>query len=125
MNRLIVSVCILSGLTAVSFGSIAVTDMFADRMSQLVDEVEDAFESGDREQCTESAEELEELWQDFMDFSLLLNDMGQAVEITSCVAELCSFAEEGNEELYAVCDRTQAQIELLKDTQIPTLWKIL
>lgn len=125
MNRLIVSICILAGLSVISFGSIKVTDMFANRMLELVDEVEDSFEQGNSQRCLENAEELQSLWQEFMDFSILLNDMGHAVEITSCVAEICSFAEEGNEELYAVCDRTQAQLELLKDAQVPTLWRVL
>ncbi len=125
MNRLAVSVGILIGLTTLSIGAIMVTDMFAERASDLVDEVESAYEAGDKERCVDSAEQLEELWSDFVDFSLLLNDMGQAIEMTSCVAEICSFAEEGNDELYAVCDRAQAQIELLKDTQIPTIWKVL
>lgn len=125
MNRLAVSIGILVGLTVVSTGSVLVTDIFAERISNLINEVESAFEAGDKERCLESTEELDELWDDFVDFSLLLNDMGQAVEITSCVAEICSFAEEGNEELYAVCDRAQAQIELLRETQVPTLWKVL
>lgn len=125
MNRLAVSVGILIGLTTMSVGSIVLTDMFTDRMYKLVDEVEDAYERGDKQNCIEISEELNELWQDFMDFSLLLNDMGQAIEITSCVSEICSFAEEENDEIYAVCDKAQAQIELLRDTQFPTIWRVL
>ena len=72
-----------------------------------------------------AAEELKQMWYDFMDFSILVNDLGHAVEITSSVAEIESFARDNNNEIYAACDRAQAQIKMLRDTQNPTFWKIL
>ncbi len=125
MNRLVVSIILLVVLTAISFGSLFAVDIVTDKMLQLVDDVESAYQLGDNERSCDSAEELEELWEDFMDFSLLLNDIGQAVEITSCIADISSFAQQGNDELFSACDRAQAQIELLKDSQVPTLWKVL
>ena len=60
-----------------------------------------------------------------MDRAILVNDLGHAIEITSSVAEIYSFAQEENEELYAACDRAEAQIEMFKSMQVPTIWKIL
>ena len=60
-----------------------------------------------------------------MHYSVLINDLGHAVEITSSVAEIASFAEEQDDEIYAACDRAQALIKMLRDIQKPTLWNIL
>ena len=87
--------------------------------------MEDAFEKGGTDAGTKAANELSERWQSFMKYGVLVNDLGHAVEITSSIAEIGSFVQEGNEELYAACDRVQAQIGLFRDMQVPTFWKIL
>ena len=56
---------------------------------------------------------------------MLINDLGHSLEITSAIAQVYSFAQEGNEELYSACDCAQALIELFRDKQTPTFWKIL
>lgn len=125
MNRLVVSIMILVVLSAVCFGSLAVVDRVTDAMSAKVDEVEQAYISGDKAACTAAADSLQKQWQEFMYYSVLVNDLGHAVEITSSVAEIGSFAEEQDDELYAACDRAQALIAMLRDIQKPTLWNIL
>lgn len=107
------------------FISVKVMDNFTYKMSQTVSRVEETFENGDSGECVAAAEELKQMWYDFMDFSILVNDLGHAVEITSSVAEIESFARDNNNEIYAACDRAQAQIKMLRDTQSPTFWKIL
>ena len=77
------------------------------------------------EASVNAANELSDRWQSFMKYGVLVNDLGHAVEITSSIAEIGSFAQESNEELYAACDRAQAQIGLFKAMQVPTFWKIL
>ena len=125
MNRIIVSIVILALMAVGCFISVGVVDNFTDKMSQTVSRVEESFENGDSGECVNAAEELKQMWYDFMDFSILVNDLGHAVEITSSVAEIESFARDNNNEIYAACDRAQAQIKMLRDTQNPTFWKIL
>ncbi len=125
MGRIIISIVILSVMAIGCFVSVGYMDSFTDRMSQAVSRVEEYFEDGDSGECVAAAEELKEMWYGFMEFSILVNDLGHAVEITSSVAEIESFARDNNNEIYAACDRAQAQIKMLKDAQNPTFWKIL
>ncbi len=125
MNRLGVSIGILSAMAAGCVVSVMATVHIADSMSRQVDIVEEAFTAGDTERCISAAHELSRIWSDTVYYSILINDLGHAVEITSSIAEIISFAEDSNEEIYASCDRTQAQISLFRDMNTPTIWKIL
>ena len=125
MNRIIISIVILAVLTAGSFSTVGIVYRFSDKMINKIDEVEQAFIAGDTEKSSKAAEELQDEWPKFMDYALLLNDLGHSLEITSAIAQVYSFAQEGNEELYAACDCAQALIEVFRDMQTPTLWKIL
>ena len=125
MKRIIISIVILavmSGMCCWSvFGVIAKTDSLTDKIHSI----EKAFEDDDTEKCVDTAEELQDEWEDFMNRAILVNDLGHALDITSSIAEIYSFAQAGNEELYAACDRAEVQIEIFKNMQLPTLWKIL
>lgn len=125
MKRIITSIVILALLAAISFWSVFEVNRFADGFLSKIDEIEDAFENGDIEKSGEHARELSDNWNRFMEYAVLVNDLGHALEITSSIAEIYSFAQEGNEELYAACDRASAQLEMFKDMQNPTFWKIL
>lgn len=125
MNRLGVSIGILSVMAAGCTASVLATIHITARMSEQVDIVEQAFTAGDTERCVSAAKELTHIWDDMMHYSILINDLGHAVEITSSIAEIQSFAEDNNEEIYASCDRAQAQIEMFRDMHIPTFWKII
>lgn len=125
MGRLIVSIALLAVMSAGCIAAVWAVERCTDDMSSLVSQVEDAFEKGDTDAGTKAANELSERWQSFMKYGVLVNDLGHAVEITSSIAEIGSFVQEGNEELYAACDRVQAQIGLFRDMQVPTFWKIL
>lgn len=125
MNRLIISVVLLAAMAAGCFYSVYATAKIADDMSQLVDMVEQSHENRDDEQALRYAEQLQSEWDKVLHYSILVNDLGHAMEITSCIAEIGSFAEEGDDELYASCDRVQALLELFREMQTPTLWKIL
>ncbi|MCM1166079.1 MAG: DUF4363 family protein [Lachnospiraceae bacterium] len=125
MNRIIISVVILCVMSVCCFASVGVVNDFTDKLCAKIDEVEKAFEEQDKEKSSKAAEELQNEWSRFLDTAILVNDLGHALEITSSIAEVYSFAQEQNEELYAACDRAQAQIEMFRDMQTPTLWKIL
>lgn len=125
MNRIITSIVILAVMSAACFATVGYVDKFTDDMISRIDEVEKAFDEGDSERSAKAAEQLRDDWHRFLDFSLLANDLGHALEITSAIAQVYSFAQEGNEELYAACDCAQALIEVFRDTQTPTFWKIL
>lgn len=125
MNRLGVSIGILSVMAAGCAVSVFATNHITDRMSQKVELVERAFVQGDKESCVAAAKELSSIWGDMVRYSILINDLGHAVEITSSIAEIQSFAEDQNEELYAACDRAQAQIDMFREMQQPTFWKII
>ncbi len=125
MNRLVVSIGILGVMAVGCTASVIVTERLTQSMSDRINEAERAFQAGDTAACVAAAEQLSDIWDDMTYYSILINDLGHAVEITSSVAEIVSFAQEGNEELYASCDRAQAQIKLFRDCQFPTIWKIL
>lgn len=125
MNRIIISIVILCVMSVGCFASVGAVDAFTDKLCDKIDEVEKAFEEKDKEKSSKAAEELQNEWNGFLDTAILVNDLGHALEITSSIAEIYSFAQEQNEELYAACDRAQAQIEMFRDMQTPTLWKIL
>lgn len=125
MNRLAVSISILAVMAAGCTAATLATSAITKDMSAHIDLVEESFQRGEYERSAEYAKQLQGMWQDMMYYSILINDLGHAVEITSSLAEIVSFAEDENDELYASCDRAQAQIKMLRDTQTPTLWKIL
>ena len=125
MNRFIVSVVLLTSMAAGCFYSVWLTAQHTDRLSGLIDMVEQYHTDSDDENALKYAQELKSSWDQILHYSKLINDLGHAMEITSCIAEITSFAEEGDDELYAACDRAQAQLELFRQMQTPTLWKIL
>lgn len=125
MKRIVISVVILAVMACGCFVSVYAVNSVTDEMLDKIHEVERAFEEGDIEKSSQKAKELSEDWDKFVDLSFLVNDLGHALEITSSVAEIHSFAQEGNDELYAACDRAEAQIDMFRDVQKPTLWKIL
>ena len=125
MNRFIVSVVLLTSMAAGCFYSVWLTAQHTDRLSGLIDMVEQYHTDSDDENALKYAQELKSSWDQILHYSRLINDLGHAMEITSCIAEITSFAEEGEDELYAACDRAQAQLELFRQMQTPTLWKIL
>lgn len=125
MNRIIVSIVILAVMSAACFTTVGYVDRFTDGLLSKIDEVEKAFEDGDTERSAEAAEQLSDDWHKFLDYALLVNDLGHALEITSAIAQVYSFAQDGNEELYSACDCAQALIVLFRDAQTPTIWKIL
>ena len=125
MGRLIISICLLAVMSAGCFWSVFEVNRRTDELSDMVSQTEQAFVDGNKEKCISAAEKLRKQWDRFVEIGILVNDLGHAVEITSSIAEINSFAQEQNEELYAACDRAQAQIKLFKDMQTPTIWKIL
>lgn len=125
MNRFIVSVVLLTSMAAGCFYSVWLTAQHTDRLSGLIDMVEQYHTDSDDENALKYAQELKSSWDQILHYSILINDLGHAMEITSCIAEITSFAEEGDDELYAACDRAQAQLKLFRQMQTPTLWKIL
>ncbi len=125
MNRLITSIVLLVIMSIGSAASVMWVDLFTNRLSGYIDEVEQAYIDNDTEKSANAAKQLKDEWDKFINRSVFVNDLGHAVEITSSIAEVYSFAQEANEELYASCDRAQAQIELFRQMQTPTLWKIL
>lgn len=125
MSRIIISIIILAVMSVGCFAGVGYVNSFSDKMISKIDEVEEAFDKGDMERTVSAAKELRDDWHRFLDYSILVNDLGHALEITSAIAQVYSFAQEGNEELYASCDCAQALIEVFRDTQSPTLWKIL
>lgn len=125
MNRLILSIVLLTAMAAGCFYSVYLTTQRTDELSGLIDQVEQAHSDGDDKSALEYAEQLHSSWDSILHYSILVNDLGHAMEITSCIAEIASFAEEGDDELYAACDRAQTQLELFREMQTPTLWKIL
>lgn len=125
MNRIITSIVILAVISAGCFASVGYVSSFSNKMLSKIDEVEQAYTDGDIERSANIAKELRDEWHRFLDYAVLVNDLGHALEITSAVAQVYSFAQEGNEELYASCDCAQALIELFCDMQTPTIWKVL
>lgn len=125
MNRLITSIAILVVMSAGCIASVMWVNAFTERLNGYIEEVEQAYIDQDTEKSAKAAEKLQKEWEKFIDYSIFVNDLGHAVEITSSIAEVYSFAQEANEELYASCDRAQAQIKLFMNMQTPTFWKIL
>ncbi len=125
MKRIIISAVILAVLFAGCFYSVKISCDFTDKLIEQIHEIEDSYENDDLERARNTAKKLNEEWGRFIDRSILINDLGHAVEITSSIAEIQSFAEDGDDEIYAACDRAKAQIDLFRDMQVPTLWKIL
>lgn len=125
MNRFILSIILLGTMAAGCFYSVYLTAQHTDELSGLIDQVEQAHTDGDDEKSLEYANQLQDSWNSILHYSILINDLGHAMEITSCIAEITSFAEDGDDELYAACDRAQAQLDLFRQMQTPTLWKIL
>lgn len=125
MNRLAISIILLCVMAAGCTAAVFTVNSITDGMIEQISQVEQLFTDGETEQCKAAAKELQQKWDTFVKYSVLINDLGHAVEITSSISEIISFAEDENEEIYASCDRAQVQIKLFRQMQQPTLWKIL
>lgn len=125
MSRIITSIIILAAMCIGCFSTVGIVGRFTDDLISRIDEVEKAYGEGDIAGSAEAAKQLRDEWHKFLDYSLLVNDLGHALEITSAVAQVYSYAQDGNEDLYSACDNAQALIEVFRDTQTPTFWKIL
>ena len=125
MKRIVLSSVILAIMFVGCFYSVKVTCDFTDELINQIHEIEDNYEKGNNERAESGAEKLKEEWEKFVDRSILINDLGHAVEITSSIAEIQSFAEDKDDEIYASCDRAKAQIDMFRDMQVPSIWKIL
>lgn len=125
MKRIITSIIILALLSGLCCWSVISVSRKTGSLTDKIHEVEKAFENDESEKCVKIAEELQDEWEDFMDRAVLVNDLGHALDITSSIAEIYSFAQADNEELYAACDRAEVQIEIFKNLQLPTFWKVL
>ncbi len=125
MKRIVLSSVILAVMFVGCFYSVKVTCDFTDMLINQIHEIEENYEKGNNERAESGAEKLKEEWEKFVDRSILINDLGHAVEITSSIAEIQSFAEDKDDEIYASCDRAKAQIDMFRDMQVPSIWKIL
>lgn len=125
MKRIIMSIVILVLLAVMCGWSVTVVERKTESLTDKIHEIEEAFENDDSKKYIKAAEELQNEWEDFMNRAVLVNDLGHALDITSSIAEIYSFAQADNEELYAACDRAEVQIGIFKNMQLPTLWKIL
>ncbi|MCH5204101.1 MAG: DUF4363 family protein [Oscillospiraceae bacterium] len=125
MKRIVISAVILAVMSVGCFYSVKVSSDFTDKLISQIHEIEESYEKNDLETAKNTAKQLNDEWRRFVDFSILINDLGHAIEITSSLAEIQSFAEDGDDEIYAACDRAKAQIDMFRDMQMPTLWKIL
>ena len=125
MKRIVISSVILAVMFVGCFYSVKVTCDFTDKLINQIHEIEENYEKGNNERAESGAEQLKEEWEKFVDRSILINDLGHAVEITSSIAEIQSFAEDKDDEIYASCDRAKAQIDMFRDMQVPSIWKIL
>lgn len=125
MSRLTISIILLIVMSAGCFLSVWAVNSEAEKLTGLVRQTEQAFIDGSDEDCVKYAAELAEEWAKFVNRSILINDLGHALEITSSIAEINSFAQDGNDELFAACDRAEAQVEMFRSMQSPTFWKIL
>ncbi len=125
MKRIVISAVILAVMFVGCFYSVKVTCDFSDNLINRIHEVEDSYKNSDFERAKTCAQTLKDEWESFADRSILINDLGHAIEIASSIAEIQSFAEDEDDEIYASCDRAETQIDMFKDMQIPTIWKIL
>lgn len=125
MKRIILSVIILAVLAGACCWSVLAIEYKTDVFTQNIREVERAFEEKNSEKCVRAAKKLCSDWDDFLDLSILVNDLGQATDISSSIAEIYSLAKAGDEELYTACNKAKTQIELFRKIQFPTLYNIL
>lgn len=126
MKRIVLSIVIIAVIALLCCWSVFEVNCKTDGFLRKVHSVENAYQNGDTDAAAEVAEELQNEWRTFMNKSVLINDLGHAVEITTSIADIYSFAlSENEEEVYAACDRAEAQLDIFKTTQMPTIWKIL
>lgn len=126
MKRIVISIVILSLIAGLCGWSVVEVIGKTESFAEKVRTVEKACEDGDNDTCVEVAEELQNEWLNFMNKSVLINDLGHALDITTSIAEIYSFALSDNQdEIFAACDRAETQLDIFKTMQLPTLWKIL
>lgn len=125
MRRIVLSIVILGAIALLCCWSVFEVKCKTEGFLEKVNSVEAAYQNGDTKAAIEAADKLQTEWKAFMDRSVLVNDLGHAVEITTSIADIYSFVLSENEEVYAACDRAEVQLGIFKTTQMPTLWKIL
>ncbi len=126
MKRIVLSIVITAVIALLCCWSVFEVKCKTEGFIEKVNAIEEAYENDDTDAAIEVAGKLQKEWEAFMDKSILVNDLGHAVEITTSIADIYSFAlSENEEEVYAACDRAEAQLGIFKTMQMPTLWKIL
>lgn len=125
MKRIIISVVILALLAGMSVWSVVAVENKTQSLTDKIHEIEKAYENGDSKKCTKTAKALRDEWEAFIDRSVLINDLSYALDITSSISEIYSYAQANSDDIYAVCDKAEVQIAIFKTMQLPTFWKIL
>lgn len=82
MNRLVVSILLLALMSAGCFWSVFITIDKTNELSGYIDQVEQAHSEGDSEAAVKYANQLHDAWDSVLHYSILVNDLGHAMEIT-------------------------------------------
>ena len=67
MSRLITSICLLAVMAAGCFWAVYIVDKRTDELSEMVSKTEKAYVDGNKEECVAAADELQKMWNDFIE----------------------------------------------------------
>lgn len=90
-----------------------------------VDKIAESYNNDDKETAAKLAEELDSHWSEFTHSSILINDLGHAVEISASLSGIAAYAELEDDELISKCVTAKNLLELFYTTQVPTIFNIL
>ena len=122
MKRLVISICILVFIAALSVGSVVMIKLGNEQLGELVESTEQAYLSGGN---TEKAlDELESFWDKYYLALSYFSAEPTMADMTRAVKKLPDLYKAGSDDFLAELKSIKSWAELLYETQFPDLSSI-
>ncbi len=125
MNRVIMSVCLMTIIISYSAASAFIIGHENSELLSVIDKISAYSEKGDSEKAVAAAELLSLEWYNYeRKMSVLVRDE-KLNNISSSVARIKPYIEEANDELDAELQNISRQLTVIYRTELPTWYNIL
>ncbi|MBR6046157.1 MAG: DUF4363 family protein [Ruminococcus sp.] len=125
MNRAVICALLLFMIGAACTGSLIATDQSTDRLTALVDKVEEACLAGDTGRAQEAVDDLEEYWDGCRKWLSLAVQAGPLGDISYGIARLRFLCLSEPADAAAECRGIRRLAELIRENQIPLPYSLL
>ena len=125
MRRIVICSVLALVILAGGIWGVVYTTGFSDGLLTDVEAVAENFRQGDIEAAKQAYSRVQESWDGFRNFHVLVSDQEHALEITMCIARMESLLEQEEDDLLTECAEAAKLIEVFRYEQLPGITNIL